>query len=192
MLISAEASADDTQRSASRWSGFTTEQLAEHLGLEGGNISFEFDAPVFFQIKVTERKAGDEEPEVVLDDWTDDPSTRYDLFVKVEDASDRVDRVHKKVSVEYLRYDRTPIDEPGVTGEQINDESRGFTMNAWFDNEDGLHRHDGAWRNLEAEARVGEPVTVYELVDGHAADDVYYRVDVRFAESLPDDAKDGE
>lgn len=194
LLAAVPAVADDAAPVPGRWSGFTVDQLAEHLGLEGGNITFEFDTPVYLHLASEQKEGKDKPARPILDHWTDEPSTRYDLFVKVENMRDRdrIERVHKKVSIQYQRYDRAVVEEGDLTRHLNNDEVFGVGMNAWFETEGGNHRHNAAWRRSRTEASIGEPVTLYEMYASASPEDAFYRLTIRFTESRPAEGDDRE
>lgn len=157
------------------WSGFTIDQLAKHLRLSGGNIAFEFDEPVYLEIKWISKQADGEESTRVLTSTTTGPGTRYRLFIKVENrdpVGTDPDQVHKHVEVDYTIA--------GIGG-------GGWGMNLMFRNENRRNRSAGAWHRSSMRVALNEEAVLYELSDPDAPEQTFHRITIKFSQTDPND-----
>ena len=161
--------ADEGRPAKGEWSGFTVDQLAKHLGLKGGNISFKFERPVFINMMAVQKKGKDEPVNTFLNHWSDKASIQHDLFVMVQDSSKAGDYVAKRLTID--------MDADGT--------SAGFTINGRFASETGNHRRGGAWRNGLMRIQENSKATVYEFYDSQEPEEKFFRVTVRFLPSKP-------
>ncbi len=152
------------------WSGFTVDQLAEHLGLTGGNIAFKFERPVFINVTGVQKKGKDEPVNTFLNHWSDKASIQHDLFVMVQDSSRARDYVAKRLTIDCTDADG---------------KSAGYTINGRFASETGDHRYGGAWRNRSMRVQENSKATVYEFYDRQEPEEKFFRVTVRFLPSKP-------
>lgn len=177
-----------TERVNSPWTQFTVDQLVEHLGLKGGNISFEFQEPVFMQLKAVQKRAAGEPLRVVLDAWSSLPGRRYHLMVKVQDVDAPAPTyVRNKIQLKYTRYDRTTDNSvPGVTATIIKDTGGGYTLN--ISRPDDVRRlaSGGVWRDNETTVQVGETTEIYQFHDMDAPDDRFFRLSLLFSKTRPE------
>jgi hypothetical protein len=163
--------ADEGRPAKGEWSGFTVDQLAKHLGLKGGNISFKFERPVFINVTAVQKKGKDEPVNnTFLNHWSDKASIQHDLFVMVQDSSRVGDYVAKRITIRCTDADGTYA---------------GCTMNSRFASETGNHGHGGAWRNGLMRVQENSKATVYEFYDPQEPEEKFFRVTVRFLPSKP-------
>ena len=189
-LCSGTLAADRKDSTTGRWTGFTVDQLAKHLGLEGGNIDLAFKTPVYLNIQLVTKDGADQPIQIPLDTWTDKPSTNYKLYVRIEELDRSIDEMSVKYRIEYTRIDREPISEPGVRGQRIHDTGAGYGGTLVV--EAKRWTRGGEWRNLSTKLSIDEPVVIYELSDSDAREDNYRKLIVRFADSLPPSKEEEE
>ena len=185
-VLGSDAIADEVRPAKGEWSGFTVDQLAEHLGLKGGNIDLEFKSPVYLNVQAVVKEGADKPREITLDYWVSKPSTHYHLFFMVKDIVSKHRRRYEQiqmVSVEYTRFDRGRNDEQGVTGHSTHYTGGGFGRS--FKIEAERAGRLGAWQNNRLEAPIGEPIVIYTLIDNDAPDDNFRKMIIRFTHSLP-------
>jgi hypothetical protein len=194
---------DEPNGVAGEWSPLAADQLTEDAKTQGGNITFEFESPVFLNYKAVQKRSAEAPIRTVLDQWSDQmsdkPSTKYDLCLKTWKADQPGngfvygdDRVYRKVSINYLRYDRQVEVRPGVRSTTTHDTGAGSQMNAWIPCDTGEHREDAAWETPRMRLKIGEDVTLYKMSDPRAPDDVFFELTVRFSRSLPTAANGAE
>jgi hypothetical protein len=64
------------------WSQFTVDQIVDHLGITGGNYTFEFDEPVYINMQVRRRVEEGGEVEVITSDWSNGSGKKFIVFFK--------------------------------------------------------------------------------------------------------------
>ncbi len=190
---------DESNRVAGEWSPLAVDQLAEDVKIRGGNITFEFESPMFLNITAVQKRNAEAPIRTFFDQWSDEPSTKYDLCLKTWKADQPGggfvygdNRVYRKVSINYLRYDRQ-VDEvlPEFDSIKIlrsattHDTGAGYELNAWIPSDTGEHRENAAWETPRMRLGIGEDVTLYKMSDPRAPDDVFSELTIRFSRSLP-------
>ena len=185
-VLGVDVMADETRPAKGEWTGFTVDQIAEHLRLKGGNIDLRFESPVYLNVQAVVKEGADKPREITLDYWVSKPSTNYLLCFTVKDIDTTHRRrfeVCKMVSVKYTRIDRERIDEPGVTGYRTHDSGGGFGRT--FTMATKRVGRLGAWQSNMLEAPVGTPITIYQLLDMDAPDDNFRKMIIQFTHAPP-------
>jgi hypothetical protein len=182
-FLGTAAIADEVRPAKGEWSGFTVDQLAEHLRLTGGNIDLEFESPVYLNVQAVVKEGADKPREITLDYWGSKPSKHYHLFFKVKDITEHRNELTQVVLIEYTGFDRGRNDEQGVTGHPIH--STGGLFGQTFTIKAERAGRRGAWLSNTLEVPVGTPITIYQLLDTDAPDDNYRKITILFTHSRP-------
>ena len=170
VAVAVNAMKAQEKHSMGRWSGFTVDQLAEHLGLQGGNVAFRFDNPRFMNVRAVLKKGEGQPRQLLVDDWSTKRARQHKLFVKIKDISKVGQYVGKNVKIEHSNAGT----------------NAGVGMNPLFESRTGNYRHYAAWQNRSTAIETGQRTTIYEFCDGQAPEEAFFRLSILFSETRPE------
>ena len=169
-------------------SGLTLEQVIEYLDIEGDNILFEFDEPVFMNIRISS-KSPDDEKETVKNDWMSEASRKIKVSLLVE----KVERTKHNPNDYLLVYKISTMiyDEPEV------EENDNITITLTSYGGSTFHgRHviqtgsGGLWTkglhlSINNKIQSGKPILLREYLNSDSPENSFHKIEIIFSTTPP-------
>ena len=169
-----------TYAEPAKHSGFTIQQIAEHLGLKGGNWSVKFNEKCYAGFIITDITAAGEKKQFTY--WSKDAAFQHEFhFMEhVQDDGTRNDKFHE------IDFSSRQIGEPEVEqigiGELTTQFSFGIGMTySMLLPRSGMHAH----QTNDVEAKIGEPTMLYEFTTTGSKRE--FRLEIIFATTKPEE-----
>ena len=169
-------------------SGLTLEQVIEYLDIEGDNILFEFDEPVFMNIRISS-KSPDDEKETVKNDWISEASRKIKVSLLVE----KVERTKHNPNDYLLVYKISTMiyDEPEI--EEKNNTTITLTS---YGGSTFYGRHviqtgsGGLWTkglhlSINNKIQSGKPILLRGYLDSDSPENSFHKIEIIFSTTPP-------
>lgn len=172
LVFAMNAQSADRKNPSAAISPMTLEQIIKHLKLDGGNIIFEFDEPVYMNMQITS-KAKMDKPEEVEDFWSEASSSTYAFTYKIETIDTNPQDhgvVHRAVSMHQAG----------------GGHSSGFRYNAYFSNEfrRSIQRTLGGSTHLAVSMET--PLEIFYIANTDAPKDQFFLYTILFSRTRPE------
>jgi len=170
-------------------SGLTLEQVIEYLDLEGDNILFEFDEPVFMNIRISS-KSPDDEKETVRNDWISEASRKIKVSLLVE----KVERTKHNPNDYLLVYKISKMiyDEPEI--EEMNNTTITLTSygGSTFYGRHVIQTGSGEMRAnklhlviINNKIQSGKPILLRGYLDSDSPENSFHKIEIIFSTTPP-------
>ena len=170
-------------------SGLTLEQVIEYLDIEGDNILFEFDEPVFMNIRISS-KSPDDEKETVRNDWISEASRKIKVSLLVE----KVERTKHNPNDYLLVYKISTMiyDEPEI--EEKNNTTITLTTygGSTFYGRHVIQTGSGEMRAnklhlviINNKIQSGKPILLRGYLDSDSPENSFHKIEIIFSTTPP-------
>ena len=170
-------------------SGLTLEQVIEYLDIEGDNILFEFDEPVFMNIRISS-KSPDDEKETVRNDWISEASRKIKVSLLVE----KVERTKHNPNDYLLVYKISKMiyDEPEI--EEMNNTTITLTSygGSTFYGRHVIQTGSGEMRAnklhlviINNKIQSGKPILLRGYLDSDSPENSFHKIEIIFSTTPP-------
>jgi hypothetical protein len=151
-----------------KWTELTTEQIASHLKIDGGNIKFNFEYPVTLKF-ITEYKNGNKDAEI-KSFRESEAGKKFTLSILV-DSSEK-NYILRSINYKYLNH--------------TSGGGAGYTYNLGdFNKKLNPYRHGGTWNNLHLTPTVGKKILLYEYREDSDDPKYYFYLYAYFSKVNP-------